>query len=135
MDIAIKMTLIASVILIGYNLSQLLTSYDAICEKSRKLKSLAIESNSTDEELKLSNTMLTGVLSLIFVTLTYLSGFALWVVTLIALKMAVTCFMSNMELSRVMKNDVVDLPFFKLTKVDAITNILVGIGVDVILVA
>jgi len=135
MDIAIKMTLIASVILIGYNLSQLLTSYEGVCEKVKKFRSLAVDTNSTEKELWLSNTVLTGVLSSTFVVLTYLSGFAHWVVVVVAAKMAVTCYMSNMELSRIMKNDVVDQPFFRLTKVDAVANILFGIGVALILVA
>ncbi|MCF0221888.1 MAG: hypothetical protein HUK19_06305 [Fibrobacter sp.] len=135
MEISIKLTLIASVILIGYNLSQLLTSYDGVCEKVKKFKSLAVETNSSKDELKLSNTVLTSALSITFVVLTYLSGLVLWVVGLVASKMVLTCLLSNMELSRIMNNDVVDQTFFKWTKVDALANILVGIWVALILVA
>ncbi|MCQ2091579.1 MAG: hypothetical protein MJY85_02780 [Fibrobacter sp.] len=135
MDIAIKITLIASVILIGYNLSLLLTSYEVACEKDKQIKILAADTDSSEAELRFSNTLLTGVLTVIFAVLTYLSGLALWVVAVVAAKMVVSCCMSNMKLNRIMKSDVVDQTFFKLTKLDAVTNILFGMGVALILVA
>lgn len=135
MDIAIKITLIASVILIGYSLSQLLTSYEGVCEKVKKFKELAVETESKDDEIKTSNTVLTCVLSIIFVVLSYLSGLAIWVVAVIATKMAITCFLSNLEINRILKSDVVDQSFFKLTKLDSMANVLTGLCVAVILVA
>ena len=122
-------------ILIGYNLSQVLTSYEGVCDKVRKFKELAVETDSRDDELKRSNTVLTGLLALIFTTLTYLSGLALWVVGIVAAKMILTCYLSNMEINRILQTNSVDLKFFKLTKVDALVNILIGAGVALILVA
>lgn len=135
MGIAVKITLVASVILIGYNLSQMLTSYEGICEKVKKFKALAVETDSRDDELKRSNIVLTGLLSVIFVSLTYLSGLALWAVAVVAAKMVITCYLSNMEINRILETNVVDEKFFKITKIDAFVNILIGAGIALILVA
>lgn len=135
MEIAIKITLIASLILVGYSLSQLLTSYDAVCEKVKRFKELAVETESKDSEIKMSNTFLTGVLSVIFVVLLYLSGLAYWIVAVVAAKMVITCVLSNKELNLILANDSVDQKFFRVTKVDSVVNILTGLAVAVFLVA
>ena len=135
MEIAIKITLIASLILVGYSLSQLLTSYEGVCEKVKRFKELAVETESKDSEIKMSNTFLTGVLSVIFVVLLYLSGLAYWVVAVVAAKMVVTCILSNKELNMILTSDSVDQNFFKVSKVDSVINILTGLAVAVILIA
>ena len=43
MDIAIKITLVASIVLVGYNLHQLVTSYEAICEKVKEFNNFFVE--------------------------------------------------------------------------------------------
>ncbi len=135
MEIAIKITLIASLILVGYSLSQLLTSYEGVCEKVKRFKELAVETESKDSEIKMSNTFLTGVLSVIFVVLLYLSGLAYWVVAVVAAKMVITCILSNKELNMILTSDSVDQNFFKVSKVDSVINILTGLAVAVILIA
>lgn len=135
MEIAVKITLIASLILVGYSVSQMLTSFDAICEKVKRFKELAIETNSGDSELKMSNTILTGLMALVFVVLTYFSGLALWVVAVVATKLIVTCFMSYVEISRILKNEEMEPNFYRLAKVDAVINALMGLAVAIILVA
>lgn len=135
MDIAVKITLVAAVVLIGYNLSQFLSSYESVCEKIKEFKTLAAESESDDSSVMKTNMFLTGTLSLTFVVLTYFSGFAPWVVALLALKMMVTVFLSHQEIIRILKNNEIDPGFFKVSKIDYLVNILTGIAVAVILVA
>ncbi len=134
MEIAIKITLVASLIYVGYSLSQLLTSYDSICEKVKKFKELAEETESQDVEIKRSNMVLTGTLSVIFVSLTYLSGFALWVVAVIAAKMILTMVLSSREMNNILNSDAVDKGIFRLTQVDSLANLLTGAAVALILV-
>lgn len=135
MDLAVKITLVAAVVLIGYNLSQFLSSYESVCEKIKEFKTLAAESESDDSSVMKTNMFLTGTLSLTFVVLTYFSGFAPWVVALLAFKMMVTVFLSHQEIIRILKNNEIDPGFFKVSKIDYLVNILTGIAVAVILVA
>jgi hypothetical protein len=135
MDIAIKITLVASIVLVGYNLHQLVTSYEAICEKVKEFKAMALENDSDESSIRRSNFLLTGSLSLLFIALTYLSDFAYWVVGAVFLKLAVSMYLSHLEISQIFKEDSIRPKFFKMTKVDAAVNVLVGLGVAVISVS
>jgi hypothetical protein len=135
MDIAVKITLVASIVMVGYNLHQLVTSYEAICEKVKEFKMLAQQNDSDEGAVRRSNFLLTGVLSLLFVTLVYLSDFAYWIVGAVLAKMAVSILLSHLEISQIFREDAIRPSFFKLTKVDAAVNVLMGLGVAVIAVS
>ncbi|WP_405342457.1 hypothetical protein [Fibrobacter sp.] len=135
MDIAVKITLVASIVLVGYNLHQLVTSYEAICEKVKEFKALALENDSDEGAVRRSNLVLTGTLSLLFIALTYLSDFAYWVVGAVFLKLAISMYLSHLEISQIFKEDSIRPKFFKITKVDAAVNVLMGLGVALISVS
>lgn len=135
MDIALKMTLVASIVLMGYNLHQLVTSYDTICEKVKEFKMMARENHSDQGAVQRSNFLLTGILSLVFVALTYFSGIAYWVVAVVFVKLSVTMFLSHLEIVQIFKEDAIRPIFFKCTKVDAAVNVLLGLAVAVISVS
>lgn len=132
MDIAVKITLVASIVLVGYNLHQLVTSYEAICEKVKEFKALALENDSDEGAVRRSNFVLTAVLSIVFVLLTFLSGMAYWVVSVVCLKMLVSMFFSHLEIRQIFREDSIRPSLFKLTKVDSVFNILTGLAVAVI---
>lgn len=135
MDIAVKMTLVASIVMVGYNLHQLLTSYDAICEKVKEFKLLAQQNDSDEGAVRRSNFLLTGILSLLFVVLIYLSDLAYWIVAIVSVKMAVSILLSHFEIAQIFREDAIRPGFFKLTKVDAAVNVLIGLGIAVIAVS
>lgn len=135
MDIAVKMTLVASIVMVGYNLHQLLTSYEAICEKVKEFKMLAQQNDSDEGAVRRSNFLLTGILSLLFVVLTYLSDLAYWIVAIVSVKMAVSILLSHFEIAQIFREDAIRPGFFKLTKVDAAVNVLIGLGIAVIAVS
>ena len=135
MDIAVKMTLVASIVMVGYNLHQLLTSYEAICEKVKEFKMLAQQNDSDEIAVRRSNFLLTGILSLLFVVLTYLSDLAYWIVAIVSVKMAVSILLSHFEIAQIFREDAIRPGFFKLTKVDAAVNVLIGLGIAVIAVS
>ena len=132
MDIAVKITLVASIVLVGYNLHQLVTSYEAICEKVKEFKAMALENDSDDSAVGRSNFILTAVLSVVFVLLTFLSGMAYWVVAAVGLKMLVSMYFSHMEIRQIFREDSIRPSLFKLTKVDSVLNVLTGLAVAVI---
>ncbi|WP_298771989.1 hypothetical protein [uncultured Fibrobacter sp.] len=129
------MTLVASIVLMGYNLHQLMTSYEAICEKVKEFKSLAQENHSDESSVRRSNFILTGVLSLVFVTLIYFSGLAYWIVGVVLAKMVASMVLSHLEISQIFREESIRPKFFKMTKVDAAVNVLVGLGIAVISVS
>ncbi len=132
MDIAVKITLVASIVLVGYNLHQLVTSYEAICEKVKEFKAMALENDSDESAVGRSNFILTAVLSVVFVLLTFLSGMAYWVVAAVGLKMLVSMYFSHMEIRQIFREDSIRPSLFKLTKVDSVLNVLTGLAVAVI---
>lgn len=132
MDIAVKITLVASIVLVGYNLHQLVTSYEAICEKVKEFKAMAQANDSDETSVGRSNFILTAILSVAFIVLTYFSGMAYWVVAVVSLKMFVSMFFSHLEIRQIFKEDSIRPSLFKWTKVDSVLNVLTGLAVAVI---
>lgn len=135
MDVVAKITLVAAVVMLGYNLYQLMTSYEAVCAKIEEFKQLAKESDSDEESVKRSNFVLTGGLSCGFVVLVFLANLAYWVVALVVAKMLWTMFMSHQEIKRIFKSNEINRKFFKWTKVDAAANALTGLAVAIVVVS
>lgn len=134
MDISIKVMLVASVILLGYNLSQVFASYDAVCKKIQDFKNLARETESGDRSVKRSNFVLITLLSLIYITIAFLCGFDYWILGILVFKFALSLALSNMELNRILKEGSIDKGFYKINKLDELANALVGLMVALILV-
>jgi hypothetical protein len=132
MEIAVKITLVAALVMVGYNLHQLVTSYEAICEKVKEFKAMAQANDSDETAVGRSNFILTAVLSVVFVLLTFLSGMAYWVVAVVGLKMLVSMYFSHMEIRQIFREDSIRPSLFKLTKVDSVLNVLTGLAVAVI---
>lgn len=132
MEIALKITLVASIVLMGYNLHQLLTSYEAICEKVKEFKAMAQANDSDETSVGRSNFILTAILSVAFIVLTYFSGIAYWVVAVVSLKMFVSMFFSYLEIRQIFREDSIRPSLFKWTKVDSVFNVLTGLAVAVI---
>jgi len=135
MDIVAKITLVASVIMLGYNLYQLFTSYEAVCTKVEEVKQMAKESESDEGSVKRSNFLLTGALCCIFVILVILSDLAYWVVGVVVVKMLVTLVMSHKEVDSIFKSDSVDRKFFRWVKADAAANVLTGLAIAIVVIS
>ena len=135
MNFALKITLVASLVLMGYNLHQLVTSYETICEKVKEFKAMAQANDSDEASIGRSNFILTAVLSVTFVALTYLSGLAYWVVALVTLKMIVSMYFSHLEIRQIFREELIRPSLYRVTKVDSVFNVLTGLAVAVITVS
>lgn len=133
-DVAVKIMLVASVVLIGYNLSQVLAGYEAVCKKIEDFKQAAKETESGDSAVKKSNFILVLLLSAVYILLAFLCGFDYWILGVLVFKFAVTLVISNMELTRILKTGTIDKGFFLMSKTDELVNMLVGVAVALILV-
>ncbi len=134
MDIALKITLVASIILLGYNVSEFIASYETVCEKTDEFKRLAGESDANELELRRSNFLLSFVLSVVFIGLTYFSGLALWITAVVALKLFFTLYCSDSLLVCVMRTNALSKKFYMISKVDSLLNALLGLVIALVLV-
>lgn len=134
MDVALKITLVASIILMGYNISEFAASYEAVCEKTDDFKKMVVESEAKEGAVRRSNLLLSLGLSLVFVGLTYLSGLALWISGIVAAKLLFSLFCSDSLLVCVLRLGHLPKKFYMLSKVDSFFNALLGLAISFVLI-
>ena len=132
MDIAVKLTLVAALVMMGYNISEFVTSYETICAKTEEFKKMMAETQ--EGVVRRSNLLLSLFLSTVFTCLTYWSGLALWITAVVALKLLFTLCCSDLTLVHVLRVGDLTKKFYMLTKVDALFNAAVGLGIALIVV-
>lgn len=134
MDIVIKIAIIASVILIGYNISQIISAYASVCDKVDEFKNLVAESESSASSIRHSNFGLSFLISVGLVLLTFFSGLVWWITLIVACKAAVTLYCSDAMVVRILREGKISRHFFLLSKVDSVFNVIFGLAVSIILV-
>ena len=133
-DSVVKITLIASIILMGYNISEFATSFKAVREKIGEFLRLARENAATDADLRLTNIVSSCLLSIGYVTLVYFSDIVVWVVALVVLKLVFTLFISDKLLIQVLREGTLSKKSYLVSKFDALFNAVMGFAFAVILV-
>ena len=86
----VKIALIASIILMGSNISEFLANFKTASEKIGELLSMAKANSATEAELRRSNIILSCILSVVYVALVYFSDIVIWIVALVVLKLLFT---------------------------------------------
>ena len=126
--------LVISIILFGYNVSDLFLNYESSCEKIDEFKEMARVRNTSISSLRLSSFFMSFVFFSVYAVMTRLSGFAFWITAVVSLKFLITLFGSDQELVRVMKTATYPKKFYYLSKVDAFFNALLGLCIALFLV-
>ena len=134
MDIVSKITMVASIVLIGYNASQLVSGYALLCEKMDEFRDMAKLNGSGEGSLRVSNLALSFILSAGYVTLVLFSGLASWIAAVIATKLSFTLFFSDRELCMVVRGGNFKKTFYWIDKVDSLLNVLFGFAIALVLV-
>ncbi|MCF0225481.1 MAG: hypothetical protein HUK20_14535 [Fibrobacter sp.] len=134
MDVAIKLTLVASVVLMGYSLSQFFSSYETACEKLDELKQVLAENQPGGLKINHFNTLMISLLSSGFLVMAYFAGFEYWILEIVFGKFLLTGVISNMDLSLAMRSGCVNRRFFHIGKVDCALNFILGMSICLILV-
>lgn len=134
MDIAIKITLVASIILVGYSLSQALSSYESVCEKIDEIKAAVAETNSNRTAVKQSSLVMLSLLSSGYVLLLFFSGFAYEIVFGVALKLIGSIILSNRETDLIMKENSLSKSMYNLDRLDSFLNLFIGAFIALLLV-
>ena len=134
MDVASKIMLVASIIMMGYNVSEFLASYQTLSEKVSELKELVRLNGAEESAMRRSNFLLSFVLSSVYVALIWFSGLAVWVMVLVAVKLIFTLASSDFSLVQILRLGELPRKYYLLGKVDAFLNALLGLVIALFLV-
>ena len=133
-DYVVKIALVASIILMGYNISEFIASFKSVNKKIEDFLGLAKENAATESELRRSNFVLSCALSVGYSCLIYFSDVALWLVALIAAKLSLTLFLSDKFLVQILRDGSLSKKNYLVSKYDSLFNAAVGFMFAVILV-
>lgn len=134
MEIVSKITLVASIVLVGYNASQLFACYETVCKKADDFREMARQSETNEPTLRRSNFLLSLFITLAYVLLVSFSGLAHWVTAVVAVKLCLTLLFSDKELCMVVRGSGFEKRWYWIDKVDSLFNLLFGLAVALILV-
>ena len=134
MDIASKIMLVASILMMGYNISEFLAGYQSLSEKAADLKEIARENGAGEQAMRRSNFLLSFFLSAAYVVLIWFSGLAVWITVLAAAKLVFTLLISDFALVQILRSGVFSRKMYLLSKWDAFLNALLGLSIALFLV-
>ena len=134
MDVVSKITLVASIVLMGYSASQLVANSAELSEKADEIKTLMKVSESRERGIRLFNFAISFSLLLAYVFLALFSGLAYWVSAVIALKLAFTLFFSDRELRMEIRGEDMGRRGILMDKADSFLNVLLGLSIALVLV-
>lgn len=133
-DYVVKVALVASIVLMGYNISEFIASFSNVNKKIEDFLGLAKENAATESDLRRSNFVLSCALSVGYACLIYFSDVVLWLVVLMALKLILTLFLSDKLLVQVLRDGSLSKKSYLVSKYDSLFNAAVGFMFAVILV-
>ncbi|WP_290761832.1 hypothetical protein [Fibrobacter sp. UBA4297] len=133
-DYVVKIALVASIIFMGYSISEFAASFKTVSEKIGEFLSLAKENSATDSDLRRTNIFLSCLLSVGYVVLVYFSNIVIWIVALVILKLVLTLFVSDKVLIQVLRDGSLSKKGYLVSKYDALFNAMMGFAFAVILV-
>ena len=133
-DYVVKIALVASIVLMGYNISEFSASFKTVSEKVAEFLNLAKANSATESDLRKSNIVLSCVLSIGYAALVYFSDVVVWIVALVVLKLFFTLFVSDKLLLQVLKDGSLSRKNYLVSKFDALFNAVMGLTFALILV-
>ena len=133
-DYVVKIALVASIVLMGYNISEFSASFKTVSEKVAEFLNFAKANSATESDLRKSNIVLSCVLSIGYAALVYFSDVVVWIVALVVLKLFFTLFVSDKLLLQVLKDGSLSRKNYLVSKFDALFNAVMGLAFALILV-
>jgi hypothetical protein len=133
-DYVVKIALIASIILMGYNISEFCASFKLVSEKASQFLQMAKDNAASDFDLRRSNFLLSSVLSVGYSVLIYFSDIVIWLVIFLVAKLLLTLFISDKVLLQVLHDRSLSQKSFLVSKYDALFNAVMGLAFALVLV-
>ena len=126
-DYVVKIALIASIILMGYNISEFVASYKVVSEKASQFLQMAKDNAASDADLRRSNLLLSSVLSIGYSVLIYFSDIVIWLVAVVVGKLLIPLLISDKVLIQVLHDRTLSQKNFLVSKYDALLNAVMGL--------
>ena len=126
-DYVVKIALVASIILMGYNISEFVASYKIVSEKASQFLQMAKDTAASDADLRRSNLLLSSVLSIGYSVLIYFSDIVIWLVAVVVGKLLITLLISDKVLIQVLHDRTLSQKNFLVSKYDALLNAVMGL--------
>jgi len=133
-DYVVKVSLVASIVLMGYSVSEFVASFENVKEKIEEFLAMAKANAASNADLRRSNFLLSGVLSTVYVLLVYFSDVVIWLVALVLAKLVLTLYLSDKLLIQVLRDGSLSRKSFLVSKYDSLSNAVVGLAFALILV-
>lgn len=133
-DYVVKISLIASIILMGYSISEFAASFKTVTEKIDEFLGMAKENAATDIDLRRSNFFLSCLLSVGYAFLVYFSDVVVWLVAVIVVKLFLTLLLSDKLLVQVLRDKTLSKKSYLVSKYDSLFNAVMGFAFAMILV-
>lgn len=133
-DYVVKIALIASIILMGYNISEFVASYNVVSEKASQFLQMAKDNAASDADLRRSNLLLSSVLSIGYSVLIYFSDIVIWLVAIVVSKLIITLLLSDKILIQILHDRTLSQKSFLVSKYDAFFNAVMGLAFALVLV-
>ena len=133
-DYVVKISLIASIILMGYSISEFAASFKTVNEKIDEFLGMAKDNAATDIDLRRSNFFLSCLLSVGYAFLVYFSDVVIWLVALIVVKLFLTLLVSDKLLMQVLRDKTLSKKSYLVSKYDSLFNAVMGFAFALILV-
>lgn len=133
-DYVEKIALIASVILMGYNVSEFLSSFSNVSEKAGQFLHMARMNAASESDLRRSNFLLTCVMAVGYSLLIYFSDVVLWLVALLVIKLGITLYISDRVLIQVLRDGLLSQKSFIMSRCDSFSNAVMGLAFALLLV-
>ncbi len=133
-DYVLKGALIASIIFMGYSISEFVASFKTVNDKIDEFLGLARDNAASESDLRRSNVFLSGCLSVVYAVLAYFSEIAIWLVALIVVKLVMTLVVSDKLLVQVLHDRKLSKKSYYISKYDSLLNAVTGLAFALILV-
>ena len=133
-DYVLKITLVASIVFMGYSISEFAASFKTVSDKIDEFLGLARENAATETDLRRSNIILSCFLSALYAFLVYFSEFAIWLVALAVLKLSLTLMVSDRLMVQVLRDKTLSKKNYLVSKYDSLFNAAMGLAFALILV-
>ncbi len=113
----------ASVVVFGYNLSQVIENFGALEEKLSVYRKVLLSYEEPLDKTRRLNAIENVLMLLAYAIFAYLAGFAAWVLVTIVLKFSFSCLISD-KMHRLVLGEKLSVPraFYILHKLDSLLN-------------
>lgn len=128
-----KLTILTSIVLWGYSFSRIVDSYGVMQQKMMLFRKVIKEEMKSFENIRRANVIIVGLFSVVYLTILYFSGIAVWVLCVVLSKFTISAYFSDSFQNLAIQGKNFSKPLYIQMKVDSVLNALVGIFIIILM--